>query len=123
MSSVFCSEMASHSSYSHPEAGSDEEGQEDWSDTGWAQPINAGPNLNLQSITHHHNNSHHEIDTGITKQEINELKAETLNVLSSGKQTGVTRMGLNDNKAGMKGLDKERINQIIFEASKGLGVS
>ena len=28
-------------------------------------------------------------------------------------------MSLNDNKAGMQGLDKERINQIIYEASKG----
>ena len=28
-------------------------------------------------------------------------------------------MTLNDNKAGMHGLDKERINQIIYEASKG----
>ena len=31
----------------------------------------------------------------------------------------MSRMALNDNKAGMEGLDKERINQIIFEASKG----
>lgn len=31
----------------------------------------------------------------------------------------MSRMLLNDNKAGMSGLDKERINQIIFEASKG----
>ncbi|XP_007486611.2 DNA polymerase kappa [Monodelphis domestica] len=29
------------------------------------------------------------------------------------------RMGLNDNKAGMEGLDKEKINKIIMEASKG----
>lgn len=33
------------------------------------------------------------------------------------------RMGLNDNKAGMQGLDKEKINKIIMEASKvGLNV-
>lgn len=31
----------------------------------------------------------------------------------------MSRMLLNDNKAGMTGFDKERINQIIFEASKG----
>ena len=31
----------------------------------------------------------------------------------------VDRMSLNDNKAGMDGLDKARINQIIHEASKG----
>ncbi|KAG8524658.1 DNA polymerase kappa, partial [Galemys pyrenaicus] len=29
------------------------------------------------------------------------------------------RVGLNDNKAGMEGLDKERINKIIMEATKG----
>lgn len=29
------------------------------------------------------------------------------------------RLGLNDNKAGMEGLDKEKINKIIIEASKG----
>lgn len=31
----------------------------------------------------------------------------------------LTRMELNDHKAGMVGLDKQKINQIIFEASKG----
>jgi len=31
----------------------------------------------------------------------------------------ISMMALNDNKAGMQGLDKERINQIIYEASKG----
>ncbi|CAG5120115.1 unnamed protein product [Candidula unifasciata] len=33
--------------------------------------------------------------------------------------TLVSSMSLNDNKAGMEGLDKERINKIIYEASKG----
>lgn len=28
------------------------------------------------------------------------------------------RMGLNDNKAGMQGLDKDKINKIIMEATK-----
>lgn len=28
------------------------------------------------------------------------------------------RVGLNDNKAGMEGLDKEKINKIIMEATK-----
>ena len=31
----------------------------------------------------------------------------------------VSRMQLNDHKAGMEGLDKEKINAIIYEASKG----
>ncbi|XP_022800459.1 DNA polymerase kappa-like [Stylophora pistillata] len=35
------------------------------------------------------------------------------------KAKGLSRMELNDHKAGMMGLDKQKINQIIFEASKG----
>ena len=37
----------------------------------------------------------------------------------TGEKRLMSRMALNDNKAGMQGLDKERINQIIYEASKG----
>lgn len=33
--------------------------------------------------------------------------------------SGLSRMELNDQKAGMEGLDKEKINQIIIDASKG----
>lgn len=35
------------------------------------------------------------------------------------KDALLLRMGLNDNKAGMEGLDKEKINKIIMEATKG----
>merc|ERR1719427_1490271 len=35
------------------------------------------------------------------------------------KTSGLGLMSLNDNKAGMKGLDKEKINAIIENASKG----
>ncbi|NWV31177.1 POLK polymerase, partial [Grantiella picta] len=42
------------------------------------------------------------------------------NVANSSCNEGVLlRMGLNDNKAGMQGLDKEKINKIIMEATKG----
>lgn len=34
------------------------------------------------------------------------------------KDALLLRMGLNDNKAGMEGLDKEKINKIIMEATK-----
>ena len=34
-------------------------------------------------------------------------------------QKPIQRMALNDHKAGMEGLDKEKINKIIFDASKG----
>ena len=45
---------------------------------------------------------------------------ETLAPSSGGESKQLmSRMVLNDNKAGMQGLDKERINQIIFETSKG----
>ncbi|GFS07894.1 DNA polymerase kappa [Elysia marginata] len=37
---------------------------------------------------------------------------------SSSSCNMISRMALNDNKAGMEGLDKEKINQIIYEASK-----
>lgn len=40
-------------------------------------------------------------------------------VLQTGNGGVVERMLLNDNKAGMEGLDKDKINQIILEASKG----
>ncbi|XP_049650952.1 DNA polymerase kappa isoform X2 [Accipiter gentilis] len=38
---------------------------------------------------------------------------------SSCNDGALLRMGLNDNKAGMQGLDKEKINKIIMEATKG----
>ncbi|NXL67316.1 POLK polymerase, partial [Chordeiles acutipennis] len=47
-------------------------------------------------------------------------KDDMKKVGSSSYNDGVLlRMGLNDNKAGMQGLDKEKINKIILEATKG----
>ncbi|NXO76443.1 POLK polymerase, partial [Sitta europaea] len=44
---------------------------------------------------------------------------DTKKVANSSCSDGVLlRMGLNDNKAGMQGLDKEKINKIIMEATK-----
>jgi DNA polymerase kappa len=34
------------------------------------------------------------------------------------KDNLLLRVGLNDNKAGMEGLDKEKINKIIMESTK-----
>ena len=39
--------------------------------------------------------------------------------MSANEAECLSRMGLNDHKAGMQGLDKARINKIILEASKG----
>lgn len=37
----------------------------------------------------------------------------------SNKEKIMSRMALNDHKAGMEGLDRESINKVILEASKG----
>lgn len=39
-------------------------------------------------------------------------------VSSSSGADLLSRIGLNDNKAGMEGLDRDKINKIILEASK-----
>ncbi|KAM4708222.1 DNA polymerase kappa [Discoglossus pictus] len=39
--------------------------------------------------------------------------------IAPGNEAFQFRMGLNDNKAGMEGLDKEKINKIIMDATKG----
>lgn len=49
-------------------------------------------------------------DVGVTGPEF---------ALSPSPSVPMSRIGLNDNKAGMEGLDKAKINQIILEASKG----
>ena len=46
-------------------------------------------------------------------------KEASTHASGSGEKLLMSRMALNDNKAGMQGLDKERINQIIYDASKG----
>ena len=51
--------------------------------------------------------------------ERNQIVAEKDETKDEDSAQGLTRMELNDHKAGMVGLDKEKINQIIFEASKG----
>lgn len=45
-----------------------------------------------------------------------ELKMEPSD--SRGNHTILSRVALNDNKAGMQGLDKDKINKIILETSK-----
>ena len=63
-----------------------------------------------------------------THSEVNSLNAAELpsysNTLHEGSSSSneaapVSRIGLNIHKAGMEGLDKERINEIILNASKG----
>lgn len=63
-----------------------------------------------------------------THSEVNSLNAAELssysNTLHEGSSSSneaapVSRIGLNIYKAGMEGLDKERINEIILNASKG----
>lgn len=51
---------------------------------------------------------------GSTKEKSDGTKEKNDNY----KDDLLLRMGLNDNKAGMEGLDKEKINKIIMEATK-----
>lgn len=44
---------------------------------------------------------------------------EVTTATGSVSNSGLKRMALNDTKAGMEGLDVQKINQIIEEASKG----
>jgi DNA polymerase kappa len=44
---------------------------------------------------------------------------ESTSAEPDGGSPPLSRIGLNPNKAGMEGLDREKINQIILEASKG----
>lgn len=39
-------------------------------------------------------------------------------VVSTKAEGFLSRMALNDNKAGMEGLDRDKINKIIMESSK-----
>lgn len=55
-----------------------------------------------------------ETDTNVSQ------KQESCDQKNPAESSGLfSRMQLNDNKAGMAGLDKQKINQVIYEASKG----
>ncbi|XP_052280237.1 DNA polymerase kappa-like isoform X2 [Dreissena polymorpha] len=98
----------------------DWEDQEDWSDTTWAEPQ-----------THNKSSVQAPLQRTPMAEALSALKSlsKTKEQFSKdvkvhqdpGEANGamVQRMLLNDNKAGMQGLDKERINQIIYKASKG----
>ncbi|XP_022253183.1 DNA polymerase kappa-like isoform X2 [Limulus polyphemus] len=55
----------------------------------------------------------------VKSQEEIPIKLETGSAPSSNVKIGLKTMEINDGKAGMDGLDKEYINQVIFNASKG----
>ncbi|XP_014350448.1 DNA polymerase kappa isoform X2 [Latimeria chalumnae] len=57
-------------------------------------------------------------DKKITDCKLSNTMTST-NEVSSSNGGFLSRMALNDNKAGMEGLDKEKINKIIMEATKG----
>ena len=54
-----------------------------------------------------------------SEQEKNVVSSHNESLSGETKKAMAARIGLNDNKAGMEGLDKEKINTIIYEASKG----
>ncbi|XP_076443750.1 uncharacterized protein LOC143282122 [Babylonia areolata] len=83
--------------------GDDDSEEEDWMDTDWHT---------IQDSSSSKTSSEKKKETDMKSQEDNQSLKE------SGASL-MTRMQLNDHKAGMKGLDKEHINRIIYEVSKG----
>ncbi|KAF6016850.1 hypothetical protein EB796_024831 [Bugula neritina] len=59
-----------------------------------------------------------EDQTSTTEGQTSTPEGQTLS--GGNTKAMAARIGLNDNKAGMKGLDKDKINKIILEASKGM---
>ncbi|XP_078349395.1 LOW QUALITY PROTEIN: DNA polymerase kappa-like [Oculina patagonica] len=109
---------------------SDEENFDDLEDeeegNNWAEIFSA-PENELQSFRCHKDDNtlseerlkmEENSTSGNFKQTKEDVEKNDPKSVDSSKKT-LTRMELNDHKAGMVGLDKEKINQIIFEASKG----
>ncbi|XP_062617098.1 DNA polymerase kappa-like [Saccostrea cucullata] len=93
-----------------PEA-TDEEEEEDWMAINWDTNLTSGTReLRSKSCS--------DNDKAMSSKDLSEGKGTGKDEAKS-SETLMSRMLLNDNKAGMTGLDKEKINQIIFEASKG----
>ena len=57
------------------------------------------------------------------KDEIFEIGRKSAVASSTGGAPTTSTMAVNDNKAGMQGIDKDRINKIIYEASRGRLIS
>ena len=82
------------------------------------------PNMEWRSLGSNTWNGIESEENSNTKDINQEVGQDKVIVEKDEKKTtesskGLTRMELNDHKAGMVGLDKEKINQIIFETSKG----
>ncbi|OWF52703.1 DNA polymerase kappa-like isoform X2 [Mizuhopecten yessoensis] len=94
----------------------DDEEEENWMDTSWG--CTEDPNLPASKSRPHPKDGYvAPPNPGGTLN----VKLPTTVTTSAGVDGGglMSRMLLNDNKAGMEGLDKDRINQVILEASKG----
>ncbi|KAK6179118.1 hypothetical protein SNE40_011548 [Patella caerulea] len=83
--------------------------EEDWKTTDWENSIKPKQEENVSSP------QKHDIS------QVTDTSNENVAKFPENKQTDslMTRMELNDHKAGMEGLDKAKINKIIYEASKG----
>ncbi|XP_013383132.1 DNA polymerase kappa [Lingula anatina] len=91
----------------------DDDEQEDWRSCDWAQPGNQAPSRQNSKRDSEMEKTQRQKQDGSSFSDLSATKAN-----EDGKDL-VSRMALNDNKAGMEGLDKEKINKIIYEASKG----
>ncbi|XP_071167055.1 DNA polymerase kappa-like [Mytilus edulis] len=102
---------------------SQEENDEDWEDTKWADPYDKSPTKNKMDAIRSVLNVTRKDKVNMQLTHENQVE-DNPNLSESDSKTRensslMNRMRLNDNKAGMDGLDKEKINQVILEASKG----
>ncbi|XP_041369519.1 DNA polymerase kappa-like [Gigantopelta aegis] len=86
-----------------------EQEEEDWMDTKWNDPV----------VSYTCKAGENSADRPCEKAQSSDAVKSCVAVQSRDKAQLMTGIQLNDNKAGMEGLDKEKINKIIFDASKG----
>ena len=99
----------------------DEDANDDWAEI-FSAPENEWRNVGGRTNTDTSSRDGVEREENSTTEDhVGEVKmiVEKDECKSMDSSKSLTRMELNDHKAGMIGLDKQRINQIIFEASKG----
>ncbi|XP_071104269.1 DNA polymerase kappa-like [Haliotis cracherodii] len=97
----------------------EDEEADDWLDTRWSAPVDpfsVPHGIAACQEAHCHPSSSRPAPSA-QQQDTAGVPPVVSGVQGGGQM--LTRMLLNDNKAGMDGLDKEKINQIIYQASKG----
>ncbi|XP_046546456.1 DNA polymerase kappa-like [Haliotis rubra] len=95
----------------------EDEEADDWLDTRWSGAVD--PFSVPLGVAACRETLCHPSSSGSAQQQDTSGAPPVVVSAVQGPDQMLTRMQLNDNKAGMDGLDKEKINQIVYEASKG----